>query len=190
MQSNQWYYLLGRYSNCCCFRVIAEMMEDSHFNSSYFWSPIPTVPGQVSLNKKSRLCSFFGIDVKKLIYGVFCVYKKRSSICSSKLKNLLSFGQIENAMFLNKVKEQQEKSASFSPSSASHYQTALLTIPTSGAKTDGGGQAGSVAPLHPPHSTQNLLPVPSTGIMTAGESVFANRILSGCRLVYAMIHLT
>nr|XP_046255153.1 zinc finger protein 384b isoform X1 [Scatophagus argus]XP_046255154.1 zinc finger protein 384b isoform X1 [Scatophagus argus]XP_046255155.1 zinc finger protein 384b isoform X1 [Scatophagus argus]XP_046255156.1 zinc finger protein 384b isoform X1 [Scatophagus argus] len=100
------------------------MMEESHFNSSYFWSPIPTVPGQ-----------------------------------------------IENAMFLNKVKEQQEKSASFPPSSASHYQTALLTIPTSGTKTDGGGQAGSVAQLHPPHSSQNLLPVPSTGIMTAAGLV-------------------
>ncbi|XP_051262029.1 zinc finger protein 384b isoform X1 [Dicentrarchus labrax] len=99
------------------------MMEDSHFNSSYFWSPIPTVPGQ-----------------------------------------------IENAMFLNKVKEHQEKNASFS-SSASHYQTALLTIPTPGTKTDGGGQAGSVAHLHPPHSTQNMLSVPSTGIMTAAGLV-------------------
>ncbi|XP_026226332.1 zinc finger protein 384b isoform X3 [Anabas testudineus] len=99
------------------------MMEDSHFNSSYFWSPVPTVPGQ-----------------------------------------------IENAVFLNKVKEQQEKSTSFSPSPASHYQTALLTIPTPGAKTDGGGQAGSAAHLHPPHSSQNItvLPVTSTGIMTAG----------------------
>lgn len=79
--------------------------------------------------------------------------------------------QIENAMFLNKVKEQQEKSASFPASSASHYQTALLTIPTPATKSDGGGQAGSTAHLHPPHSTQNItvLPVPSTGIMTAGE---------------------
>ncbi|XP_026173266.1 zinc finger protein 384b isoform X2 [Mastacembelus armatus] len=102
------------------------MMEDSHFNSSYFWSPVPTVPGQ-----------------------------------------------IENAMFLNKVKEQQEKSTSFPPSSASHYQTALLTIPSPGAKTDGIGQAGSAAHLHPPHSTQNItvLPVPSTGIMTAAGLV-------------------
>ncbi|XP_042345280.1 zinc finger protein 384b isoform X2 [Plectropomus leopardus] len=100
------------------------MMEDSHFNSSYFWSPIPTVPGQ-----------------------------------------------IENAMFLNKVKEQQEKSASFSSSPASHYQTALLTIPTPGTKTDGGGQAGGAAHLHPPHSTQNMLSVPSTGIMTAAGLV-------------------
>uniref|UniRef100_A0A3B4YQC8 Zinc finger protein 384 b n=1 Tax=Seriola lalandi dorsalis TaxID=1841481 RepID=A0A3B4YQC8_SERLL len=101
-------------------------MEDSHFNSSYFWSPVPTVPGQ-----------------------------------------------IENAMFLNKVKEQQEKNASFAPSSASHYQTALLTIPTPGAKTDGGGQAGNATHLHPPHSTQNItvLPVPSTGIMTAAGLV-------------------
>ncbi|XP_039661026.1 zinc finger protein 384b isoform X1 [Perca fluviatilis] len=100
------------------------MMEDSHFNSSYFWSPIPTVSGQ-----------------------------------------------IENAMFLNKVKEQQEKNASFSSSPASHYQTALLTIPTPGTKTDGGGQACSVAHLHPAHSTQNMLSVPSTGIMTAAGLV-------------------
>ncbi|XP_049903359.1 zinc finger protein 384b isoform X1 [Epinephelus moara] len=100
------------------------MMEDSHFNSSYFWSPIPTVPGQ-----------------------------------------------IENAMFLNKVKEQQEKNASFSSSPASHYQTALLTIPTPGTKTDGGGQAGSAAHLHPSHSSQNMLSVPSTGIMTAAGLV-------------------
>ncbi|XP_061573112.1 zinc finger protein 384b isoform X3 [Cololabis saira] len=93
------------------------MMEDSHFNSSYFWSPVPTVPGQ--------------------------------------------------------VKEQQEKNASFSSSSASHYQTTLLTIPTPGGKTDGGGQPGSAAHLHPPHSTQNItvLPVPSTGIMTAAGLV-------------------
>ncbi|XP_054636750.1 zinc finger protein 384b isoform X3 [Dunckerocampus dactyliophorus] len=102
-------------------------MEDSHFNSSYFWSPIPTVPGQ-----------------------------------------------IENAVFLNKVKEQQEKNASFPPSSASHYQTTLLTIPTPGAKTDGGGHpAAAAAQLHPPHSSQNItvLPVPSTGIMTAAGLV-------------------
>lgn len=71
-------------------------------------------------------------------------------------------------MFLNKMKEQQDKSVSFPTSSPSHYQTAVLTIPTSGTKTDGGGQAGIVAPVHPPHSAQNLLPVPSTGIMTAG----------------------
>lgn len=97
-------------------------------------------------------------------------------------------------MFLNKVKEQQEKNGSFSPSSASHYQTALLTIPTGGAKTDGGGQAGSVAHLHPPHSTQNMLSVPSTGIMTAGESVSTWRGLWGflsLRLLgYSSIHLT
>lgn len=28
-------------------------MEESHFNSSYFWSPISTVPGQVGLNNAS-----------------------------------------------------------------------------------------------------------------------------------------
>lgn len=30
----------------CCFSI-TEIMEDSHFNSSYFWSPVPTVQGQV-----------------------------------------------------------------------------------------------------------------------------------------------
>ncbi|XP_061675741.1 zinc finger protein 384b isoform X4 [Syngnathoides biaculeatus] len=122
MSLNTWTYSTAHKSHCCTLGI----MEDSHFNSSYFWSPIPTVPGQ-----------------------------------------------LENAVFLNKVKEQQEKNASFPPSSASHYQTALLTIPTSGGKTDGSGQAVSSAHLHPPHSNQNItvLPVPSTGIMTAAGLV-------------------
>lgn len=59
--------------HCCCFCVISEMMEDSHFNSSYFWSPIPTVPGQVSLDKKLRICHIFRIVVKKE-----CDSKKRT----------------------------------------------------------------------------------------------------------------
>ncbi|XP_077454092.1 zinc finger protein 384b isoform X3 [Stigmatopora argus] len=82
-------------------------------------------------------------------------------------------GQLENAVFLNKVKEQQEKNASFAPSSASHYQTALLTIPTPTGKTDIGGQVVGASHLHPPHSSQNItvLPVPSTGIMTAAGLV-------------------
>uniref|UniRef100_A0AAY4CT95 Zinc finger protein 384 n=1 Tax=Denticeps clupeoides TaxID=299321 RepID=A0AAY4CT95_9TELE len=96
-------------------------MEDSHFNSSYFWSPVPTVQGQ-----------------------------------------------IENAMFLNKMKEQlgPEKAASF-PHSSSHYPTAVLTAV--------GSQMTAVgAHLHPPHTSQNItvVPVPSTGIMTAGGCGF------------------
>uniref|UniRef100_A0A667YCQ2 Zinc finger protein 384 a n=1 Tax=Myripristis murdjan TaxID=586833 RepID=A0A667YCQ2_9TELE len=106
-------------------------MEDSHFNSSYFWSPVPTVQGQ-----------------------------------------------IENAMFLNKMKEQlgPEKAnpPSFPHSSASstssHYPTAVLAVP-------GGGSSGAPpltavgGHLHQPHTSQNItvVPVPSTGIMTAGE---------------------
>ncbi|XP_070293418.1 zinc finger protein 384 [Salvelinus sp. IW2-2015] len=90
-------------------------MEDSHFNSQYFWSPVPVQ------------------------------------------------GQIENAMFLKQLKD-QEKNTSF-PSS--HYQTTLLTVP----KQEGGGQ-GQGGHLHPPH-TQNItvVPVPSTGIMTAAGLV-------------------
>ncbi|XP_008321027.1 zinc finger protein 384b isoform X7 [Cynoglossus semilaevis] len=124
--------VVGTVTESCSLRPIAEMMEDSHFNSSYFWSPISAVPGQSLLSQ-----------------------------------------HIENAMFLNKMKEQQEKASSFSSSSASHYQTALLTIPSAGSKSEGGGQAGSASHLHPPHSTQNItvLPVPSTGIMTAAGLV-------------------
>ncbi|XP_071032020.1 zinc finger protein 384-like isoform X5 [Oncorhynchus clarkii lewisi] len=90
-------------------------MEDSHFNSQYFWSPVPVQ------------------------------------------------GQIENAMFLKQLKD-QEKNTSF-PSS--HYQTTLLTVP----KQEGGGQ-GQGGHQHPPH-TQNItvVPVPSTGIMTAAGLV-------------------
>ncbi|XP_053717824.1 zinc finger protein 384a isoform X3 [Synchiropus splendidus] len=124
-------------------------MDDSHFNS-YFWSPIPTVQGQ-----------------------------------------------IENAMFLSKAKEQlspEKTSASFIPhSSASsttspHYPTAVLAIPSSVdagsglrvvTKQEGGGGGGS-APLsavsthlHQSHTSQNVtvVPVPSTGIMTAAGLV-------------------
>ncbi|XP_056384935.1 zinc finger protein 384 isoform X6 [Hyla sarda] len=101
-------------------------MEESHFNSSYFWPAVPTVSGQ----------------------------------------------QIDNSMFLNKVKEQliQEKGCNLS----SHYPT-LLTVPTSvslpaGISVDGDNKVE----IHGiPHSqasvTQNItvLPVPTTGLMTA-----------------------
>uniref|UniRef100_A0A3B4YG76 Zinc finger protein 384 a n=1 Tax=Seriola lalandi dorsalis TaxID=1841481 RepID=A0A3B4YG76_SERLL len=105
-------------------------MDDSHFNSSYFWSPVPTVQGQ-----------------------------------------------IENAMFLNKAKEQlgpeKTNAPSFPHSSASstsspHYPTAVLAIPGGG----GGAPLSAVGGhLHQSHTSQNVtvVPVPSTGIMTAGH---------------------
>ncbi|XP_078477922.1 LOW QUALITY PROTEIN: uncharacterized protein LOC144738796 [Lampetra planeri] len=128
-------------------------MDDSHFNSSYFWSPVPTVQGQ-----------------------------------------------IENAMFLSKSKEQlgPEKASapSFPHSSASstsspHYPTAVLAIPGSvdagsglrvvpkqeGSSGAGGGSGslGGVGGghLHQSHTSQNVtvVPVPSTGIMTAAGLV-------------------
>lgn len=52
--------------------VFAEMMEDSHFNSSYFWSPVPTVPGQVKL-QEFTLMSW---------YTWSCV-EQGQSVCSS-----------------------------------------------------------------------------------------------------------
>uniref|UniRef100_A0A8C9XC16 Zinc finger protein 384 a n=1 Tax=Sander lucioperca TaxID=283035 RepID=A0A8C9XC16_SANLU len=106
-----------------------------------------------------------------------------------------------NAMFLNKAKEQlgPEKTnvPSYSHSSASttsspHYPTAVLALPGSvdagsglrlvpkqegGGSTAGLGGAGGMSALgghlHQSHATQNItvVPVPSTGIMTAAGLV-------------------
>uniref|UniRef100_A0A3Q2PA45 Zinc finger protein 384 a n=1 Tax=Fundulus heteroclitus TaxID=8078 RepID=A0A3Q2PA45_FUNHE len=103
-------------------------MDDSHFNSSYFWSPVPTVQGQ-----------------------------------------------IENAMFLNKAKEQlgpdKGNAPPFPHSSASstsspHYPTAVLAIP--GGNSGNASLSGVGGHLHQSHTSQNVtvVPVPSTGIMT------------------------
>ncbi|XP_041426406.1 uncharacterized protein LOC432009 isoform X9 [Xenopus laevis] len=100
-------------------------MEESHFNSSYFWPAVPTVSGQ-----------------------------------------------IDNSMFLNKVKEQliQEKGCNLS----SHYPT-FLTVPTSMSLPAGiSMDTDSKLELHGIQQsqasvTQNItvLPVPTTGLMTA-----------------------
>uniref|UniRef100_A0A8C6UYU6 Si:ch211-154o6.2 n=1 Tax=Neogobius melanostomus TaxID=47308 RepID=A0A8C6UYU6_9GOBI len=89
------------------YSVCDETMEDSHFNSSYFWSPVTTVPGQVPI------------------------------------------------------------------SAGPHYQPAVVTIPTPGAKLESANQPGRVPHHHTPHSTQSItvLPVPTTGIMTAAGLV-------------------
>lgn len=102
-------------------------------------------------------------------------------------------------MFLNKAKEQlgpEKTNTPFSHSSASttsapHYPTAVLAIPGSvdtgagvrvvpkqeggGGNVGGGGGSGPLSAvgghLHQSHTSQNVtvVPVPSTGIMTAGE---------------------
>lgn len=102
-------------------------------------------------------------------------------------------------MFLNKAKEQlgPEKAgvpsfphSSSSAASSPHYPTAVLAIPGTmdagaglrvvpkqegGGGTTGGGGAPSLSALgghlHQSHTSQNVtvVPVPSTGIMTAGE---------------------
>lgn len=91
-------------------------------------------------------------------------------------------------MFLNKTKEQLEKAnapsfphPSGSATASPHYPTAVLAIPGS---VDGGaglrvvpkqeaGGSGSVVGghLHQSHTSQNItvVPVPSSGIMTAGQ---------------------
>lgn len=88
-------------------------MEDSHFNSSYFWSPVTTVPGQV------------------------------------------------------------DKGAPFPVTAGPHYQPAVVTIPAPGAKLESSNQPGRVPHHQAPHSTQSItvLPVPTTGIMTAAGLV-------------------
>ncbi|KAM9737985.1 zinc finger protein 384a isoform 2-T3 [Menidia menidia] len=111
--------------------------------------------------------------------------------------------EIENAMFLNKAKEQlgPEKAnappfphSSASSTSSPHYPTAVLAIPSSvdggagvrvvpkqeggGGTAGGGGNSGSSLSvvgghLHQSHTSQNVtvVPVPSTGIMTAAGLV-------------------
>ncbi|KAF2981665.1 hypothetical protein EK904_001127, partial [Melospiza melodia maxima] len=86
-------------------------------------------------------------------------------------------GQIENTMFINKMKEQllpTEKGCSLAPP---HYP-ALLTVPTSVALPTGISMDSDTKPEQlTPHSqapvTQNItvVPVQSAGLMTAGPGL-------------------
>ncbi|XP_057196854.1 zinc finger protein 384b isoform X1 [Triplophysa rosa] len=105
-------------------------MEDSHFNSSYFWSPVQ--------------------------------------------------GQIENAVFLNKVKEQlgQDKSPTYSHGLAHDPATAVA----------GGVRTLKQEQMQPSHSSHSItvVPVPSThtGIMTAaGLVTFVSPVSSAQSLI-------
>lgn len=82
--------------------------------------------------------------------------------------------QIENAVFLNKVKEQlgqQDKNPAY-PHGSSHYPTTAVVAVAGGVAMDAaaGGRALKQEQAHPPHSSHSItvVPVPSTGIMTAG----------------------
>ncbi|XP_030044223.1 zinc finger protein 384 isoform X1 [Microcaecilia unicolor] len=87
-------------------------------------------------------------------------------------------GQIENSMFLNKMKEQliPDKGCGLGPP---HYP-ALLTVPTSVSLPTGIVDTGNKSEQLAPHSqasvTQNItvLPVPSTGLMTAAGLVITS----------------
>ncbi|RXM97421.1 Zinc finger protein 384 [Acipenser ruthenus] len=90
--------------------------------------------------------------------------------------------QIENTMFINKMKDQLvsvDKAGSFAPpGSTSHYPTAVLTMPGAAVTMEtgrGGGKPQEAGGhLHPPHTSQQnitVVPVPSTGIMTAAGLV-------------------
>ncbi|KAK7157595.1 hypothetical protein R3I93_008937 [Phoxinus phoxinus] len=95
------------------------MMEDSHFNSSYFWSPVQ--------------------------------------------------GQIENALFLNKVKD---KSPTYSHG-PSHYPTTAVVAVSGGAIDTSTARTLKQEHAQPSHSSHSItvVPVPPTGIMTAAGLV-------------------
>uniref|UniRef100_A0A8D2DDF2 C2H2-type domain-containing protein n=1 Tax=Sciurus vulgaris TaxID=55149 RepID=A0A8D2DDF2_SCIVU len=84
-------------------------------------------------------------------------------------------GQIENTMFINKMKDQllPEKGCGLAPP---HYPT-LLTVPASvslpsGISMDTESKSDQLTPHSQASVTQNItvVPVPSTGLMTAGVS--------------------
>ncbi|CAO2606600.1 Zinc finger protein 384 [Lemmus lemmus] len=84
-------------------------------------------------------------------------------------------GQIENTMFINKMKDQllPEKGCGLAPP---HYPT-LLTVPasvslSSGISMDTESKSEQLTPHSQASVTQNItvVPVPSTGLMTAGVS--------------------
>lgn len=83
-------------------------------------------------------------------------------------------GQIENTMFINKMKDQllPEKGCGLAPP---HYPT-LLTVPasvslSSGISMDTESKSEQLTPHSQASVTQNItvVPVPSTGLMTAGK---------------------
>ncbi|XP_054601343.1 zinc finger protein 384a isoform X2 [Nothobranchius furzeri] len=131
-------------------------MDDSHFNSSYFWSPVPTVQGQI--------------------------------------ENAMFLNKAKEQLGPDKANVSPFPHPSASSTSSPHYPTAVLAIPSSGdpgvgvrvvPKPEGGGGAGGGGNsssaslggvgghLHQSHTSQNVtvVPVPSTGIMTAAGLV-------------------
>ncbi|XP_036001733.1 zinc finger protein 384a isoform X5 [Fundulus heteroclitus] len=132
-------------------------MDDSHFNSSYFWSPVPTVQGQI--------------------------------------ENAMFLNKAKEQLGPDKGNAPPFPHSSASSTSSPHYPTAVLAIPgsvdagggvrvvpkqegggnTSGGGGGGGGNSGNASlsgvggHLHQSHTSQNVtvVPVPSTGIMTA-----------------------
>uniref|UniRef100_A0A3P9KNI2 Zinc finger protein 384 like n=1 Tax=Oryzias latipes TaxID=8090 RepID=A0A3P9KNI2_ORYLA len=132
-------------------------MDDSHFNSSYFWSPVPTVQGQI--------------------------------------ENAMFLNKAKEQLGPEKANAPPFPHSSASSTSSPHFPTAVLAIPSSvdpGSgvrvvpKQEGGGSGAGVGGnssgaslsavgghLHQSHTSQNVtvVPVPSTGIMTAAGLV-------------------
>lgn len=107
---------------------------------------------------------------------ISCSAKCWAKLYQGLLKPVLPPVQIENTMFINKMKEQllpTEKGCSLAPP---HYP-ALLTVPTSVALPAGIAMDSDTKPEQlTPHSqapvTQNItvVPVQSAGLMTAGRA--------------------
>ncbi|XP_068189686.1 zinc finger protein 384a isoform X5 [Antennarius striatus] len=134
-------------------------MDDSPFNSSYFWSPVPTVQGQI--------------------------------------ENVMFLNKTKEQLGPEKANAPTFPHSSASSTSSPHYPTAVLAIPGSvdagagvrvvpkqegggtTAAAGGGGNSGGTSlsvvggHLHQSHTSQNItvVPVPSTGIMTAAGLV-------------------
>ncbi|XP_038158776.1 zinc finger protein 384a isoform X3 [Cyprinodon tularosa] len=139
-------------------KINGEIMDDSHFNSSYFWSPVPTVQGQI--------------------------------------ENAMFLNKTKDQLGQDKANASPFPHSSTSSTSSPHYPTAVLAIPGSvdagpgvrvvpkqegGGNSSGGGGgnsgngslSGVGGHLHQSHTSQNVtvVPVPSTGIMTAAGLV-------------------
>ncbi|XP_024920712.1 zinc finger protein 384a isoform X5 [Cynoglossus semilaevis] len=130
-------------------------MDDSHFNSSYFWSPVPTVQGQIEnamfLNKAKEQLGPEKANVPSF------PHPSMSSTSSPHYPSAILAlpGSMEGGAGLRVVPKQEGSGSSSSNSSSSSSNSTV------------GGH------LHQCHTSQNVtvVPVPSTGIMTAAGLV-------------------
>ncbi|XP_047461104.1 zinc finger protein 384a isoform X1 [Mugil cephalus] len=139
-------------------------MDDSHFNSSYFWSPVPTVQGQIEnamfLNKaKDQL----GPDKTN---APSFPHSSASSTSSPHYPTavLAIPGSVDGGGGVRVVPKQEGGGGGPGGSGGN----------SGGGGGGGGSSLGAIGGhLHQSHTSQNVtvVPVPSTGIMTAAGLV-------------------